>query len=222
MASTEYYQKLAERIENLRVEKGLSVLKLANIMGLHSGNLAKFLRGNEGRNTVNLLAVRKLCEYYEISPEEFLNIEQGYGKTAYKYVSFYDIQASAGGGIPAPNSEEQRISVHQDLLNKLSYSNTDLNVVKVSGDSMYPTLRDGDFIFVKKNFDGHITQRIYLLNDMWGNLKVKRLSWAPDGDLLVISDNKEYETEKYTRTDLENGNIRIIGQVVGVLSMKPL
>ena len=71
----------------------------------------------------------------------------------------------------------------------------DLSIIRVSGDSMSPTLADGDDILVDRS-DGAARLRdgIYVLTRD-DTLMVKRLSLHPAGNSLTIaSDNPAYPT----------------------------
>lgn len=74
-----------------------------------------------------------------------------------------------------------------------------LNNIQVTGDSMSPTLEDGDWITFSA---GMIAGNgIYVLNNM-GELYIKRLQFKMDGTIEVISDNQKYSTEKLKRDEL--------------------
>jgi phage repressor protein C with HTH and peptisase S24 domain len=82
-----------------------------------------------------------------------------------------------------------------------------LSVIEVEGDSMEPTLRDGDEILVDRaprplRSGLHVIR----LDDV---LLVKRLEPGPSGTLQVISDNPAYPRLERPRAD-----IAILGRVV--------
>jgi phage repressor protein C with HTH and peptisase S24 domain len=73
-----------------------------------------------------------------------------------------------------------------------------LRNIQVAGDSMSPTLEDGDWVTM---VEGLIAGNgIYLLNN-GGELFIKRVNFTLAGDLAVISDNPKYSTEKIRRED---------------------
>ena len=59
---------------------------------------------------------------------------------------------------------------------------------------MSPTLNDNDLVVIDKNFSLSLNG-IYVIKDNINGLRVKRLDKDKDGNLKVISDNKNYETQ---------------------------
>ena len=116
---------------------------------------------------------------------------------------------SAGYGQFVPDSDEVKeyISVPKDLRkygNKFAAS-------KVRGDSMEPTLFDGDIIICDVNgFDG--TDGIYAIIYK-GNGFVKRLQRTSTG-VKIISDNRHYDP---MFENAESEDFRVIGKVRSVM-----
>lgn len=82
--------------------------------------------------------------------------------------------------------------------------------LNVKGDSMFPTIIDGETIFVIKDYD-KIDNDIYVL-DIDGETTVKRVKFGKD-EIILISDNDEYDDRIVTGYEL--ANTRILGRVVG-------
>ena len=86
-----------------------------------------------------------------------------------------------------------------------------LQIITGRGDSMAPTIENGDILLVDTGIERVVGDAIYALN-IGGDLYVKRIQRNLDGGLIVISDNKEYEKMFIPKSDIEN--VRIIGRVV--------
>lgn len=117
---------------------------------------------------------------------------------------------SAGKGQYLPDTEiyEEYISVPSHLK---KYGKKNLAASKVRGDSMEPTLFDGDTIICDINgYDG--TDGIYTIHYK-GNGWVKRLQSTGDG-VKIISDNPHYEPMFASR---ECDDFKVIGKVRSVL-----
>lgn len=86
-----------------------------------------------------------------------------------------------------------------------------LSIIRVEGDSMAPTLNDGDDILVDSSVDGkRLRDGIYVLR-MDDALMVKRVARAPgQGRLAVISDNAHYKSWD----DLPIHAIHLVGRVI--------
>lgn len=82
--------------------------------------------------------------------------------------------------------------------------------VDVRGDSMFPTIYDGDVVFVKKNFETRDNQ-IYVLT-VEDETVVKRVVFE-NHHLTLISDNPDWPDRVISEQD--NDSVRIEGIVVG-------
>ena len=116
--------------------------------------------------------------------------------------------ASAGpGALAVDDAASDRLRFSQRWLRTLGLDPAHLSVIEVAGDSMEPTLRDGDEILVDRATrawrDGiHIVR----IDDV---LLVKRLAQGAAGTIRVISDNPAYASTERARDD-----VTIVGRVV--------
>ena len=116
--------------------------------------------------------------------------------------------ASAGpGALAGDEVAGDRLRFSQRWLRTLGLDPVQLTVIEVAGDSMEPTLRDGDEILVDRSQrpwrDGIHVVRI---DDV---LLVKRLEQGAAGTIGVISDNPAYPRAERARAD-----VAIVGRVV--------
>jgi phage repressor protein C with HTH and peptisase S24 domain len=131
----------------------------------------------------------------------------------YIFVKLYDIEASAGAG----SFDFDNNTVIQKLAFKKSWirsssnaTEDDLAVITVSGDSMSPTLLEGDRILVDMTQQTLNNDGIYVLRSD-GRILVKRVSSNPITNLCTIkSDNPYYESWN----DCEPSKLDIIGRVI--------
>ena len=134
------------------------------------------------------------------------------GSPDFTHVDHYDVRASAGGGAVV-ESENIRgtIAFRTDWLREEGLDPKRLNVISVMGDSMEPSLADGDIILIDRRESKPRPGGIYVLN-YEGNLLVKRLQPLLNGGFKIISDNPRYEPETVQAEQMEQ--VRIIGRVV--------
>ena len=122
-----------------------------------------------------------------------------------------ELGASAGAG--AHTGVEQRsgqIGFERTWLRKLAASPDALSIIQVAGDSMAPTLGDGDDILVDRgDAADRLRDGIYVIR-MDDALMVKRLAVRPGQQLSVLSDNPAYPGWP----DVEPDAVSIIGRVV--------
>lgn len=125
-----------------------------------------------------------------------------------------EVTASMGPGAAMPEYDviAEEIVLRRDWVSRnLSITNiSNLAMISGSGDSMTPTFNDGDTLIVDTGINDVSADAVYVLtiNDQ---LYIKRLQRRPDGSILMISDNKQYEP--YTITDGEKEKFQVLGRV---------
>jgi DNA-binding Xre family transcriptional regulator len=118
--------------------------------------------------------------------------------------------SSAGGGGESFECEE-KIEVPDYFISMLGGERNIKNIeaVNVSGDSMEPTLYNGNIIFVDTSKKDLNKGGVYAFSNQHG-VFVKRIQKRIDGKLDIISDNKEYPVQEVFPTEIE-----IKGKIVG-------
>lgn len=120
------------------------------------------------------------------------------------------IGASAGPGSLADDEYAQSMGFAPQWLRRLGSDPAKLSLIVVDGDSMEPTLGDGDDIMVDHSAaTGPLRDGIYVLR-MDDVLLVKRLAMGPSGKLSIRSDNPQYPAWE----DISADSVNIIGRVV--------
>ena len=124
-------------------------------------------------------------------------------------VPVLDVQASAGPGAFAESERAKaRMRFDPSWLRGLRVDPRNLTVIQVTGDSMYPTLNDGDDILVDRG-DRRLRDGIYVLR-LDGVLNVKRLLLEPGSKVTVRSDNNAYPSwPSLARRELD-----VVGRVI--------
>ncbi|MGF7147060.1 phage repressor protein C with HTH and peptisase S24 domain [Sphingomonas zeicaulis] len=123
------------------------------------------------------------------------------------------IGASAGpGAIAGEERIRDRMPFPAPWLRQVGSSPAALSVIRVEGDSMLPTLGNGDDILVDAgDAAGRLRDGIYVLR-LDEALQVKRLALRPDGGIDVLSDNRQYRDWLNIAAD----RIGIVGRVLWV------
>ncbi len=124
------------------------------------------------------------------------------------------IGASAGAGaLVGDEVAEARVGFETGWLRKLGSNPASLSIIQVSGDSMVPTLADGDDILVdRSDAADRLRDGIYVLR-IDDALMVKRVALNPVSRTLTIkSDNQSYPEW----SDCDPARVNIIGRVVWV------
>ena len=199
-------------LERLCVERGEDFAALSRLLGKNSAYIQQYLR----RGTPKRLKEderRILARYFGV-PESLFGAPEGaplmLGLIAVVRVP---VTASAGPGA-LPGDEQPRPYFAFDerwLKQTTSASADDLVIIRVEGDSMAPTLGDGDDILIDQG-DGpnRLRDGIYVLR-IDEALVVKRLAINPVSRRVTIqSDNPAYPDWP----DLDLAAIHCIGRVI--------
>jgi len=110
-------------------------------------------------------------------------------------VPLLKLQAGAGEGIYNFTPSTTIVSLSPTFFPFVS--NEQATAVEIMGDSMEPTLRNGDYIIITPPEPSRSTEDgIYALR-IDGMLKVKSLHFKLDGSIDIISDNPKYSIENH-------------------------
>ncbi len=205
------------RLVALAAERGVSLSALSGLLGRNAAYLQQFVRKG---------SPRKLEENDRRTLAEFFGVDEGElgaptretvqvvgAGTLPKAADWADIPrlplgASAGPGTLALDlAPVDRLRFSGRWLRQQGLEPGMLSVIEVEGDSMEPTLRDGDEILVDRaprplRSGLHVIR----LDDV---LLVKRLEPGPAGTLRIISDNPAYPRMERARAD-----VAVLGRVV--------
>ena len=133
---------------------------------------------------------------------------------------FSNINASAGGG--AFNFEENYEmlgidKVFLDSLYKTKQPNpSHVAALNVTGDSMEPTLHDREIILFDTAACDISKGGVFVVFTNAG-LFVKRIALMIDGSIELISDNKNYNSERISSEELLE--LHLVGRVIGKVSL---
>lgn len=121
--------------------------------------------------------------------------------------------AAAGGGTPQPPLQESEYIAfgHDWIRRSLALEPDDLLLETAVGESMQPTIHDGDLLLIDTSDRKLREFGIYVLEFDKQRL-VKRVQRKLDGSLLLISDNTIYEIERIPSE--RTANVVVIGRVV--------
>lgn len=125
----------------------------------------------------------------------------------------YDVQASAGYGTII-NSEQvvDYLAFKKEWVdNNLRAEAPNLALITADGDSMEPTIKNGDLLLIDLFQTRVKKDSIYILR--WEDLLIaKRLQWMYDGSLLIRSDNSVYKDQVVSEESLEH--LQVLGRVI--------
>lgn len=121
----------------------------------------------------------------------------------YVLVSHYDVHLSAGDGCEwVEHSEEEPLIFRLSWFRSKRLDPAACRALRVRGDSMSPTLLDGDTVLIDTSSVDVRDDVIYAVLHH-GEPYIKRLFRLPGGALQLRSDNPRYPTRDVSGTDLE-------------------
>lgn len=124
-------------------------------------------------------------------------------------IPFYSAKAAAGEGTEINDYPEKDV-IHFDnryLQAVVGHSLNNLSLITAEGDSMQPTIMNGDLLMVDDSIKEIRPNKIFVIRQ-GSKLRVKRLKTELTGETLIISDNPIYPVETMDK------ETEIIGQVV--------
>ncbi|OAN58867.1 S24 family peptidase [Sphingomonas sp. TDK1] len=186
----------------LVAERGLRLARLSRVLGRNPAYLQQYLmRGSP----------RELPERDRARLAEYLGVDEtvlgGRAQAALIALPRIDLGASAGpGGWAEEETLRAPFGFPPALLQQLGVRGEAASIVRVSGESMAPTLRDGDEVLVDRDRCRIDPRGIFVLR-VEGELLVKRVRPAVGG-VELVSDNPDYPVRR-----VGSGSFRLIGRV---------
>jgi phage repressor protein C with HTH and peptisase S24 domain len=203
------------QLEKLIRERGDDYAGLSRLLGRNPAYIQQYMKRGSPRRLAEEDR-RLLARYFGVDEALLGGSRRVVADEGIVSIPRLDVNASAGAG--ALDGEERqlgRIGFDSAWLRRLGLGGGRpgrLSVIRVDGDSMSPTLSDGDEILVdREDGPGRLRDGIYVLR-LEEALVVKRLSVGPGGRLSVRSDNDAYPGWP----DLEPGAVDVVGRVVWV------
>ena len=190
--------KLHERIKKCRLENNMTLLELANALGVREATAQRYESG-EIKNLKHE-TVLEMSRIFNCSPAYLMGWED-------------DAPAKKEGGLPLLGkiAAGQPILAEEDceFFSPIDDTRADF-CLRVRGDSMIGAgIKDGDIVFIRKQDsvdDGEIAA--VLVED---EATLKRV-YVTDDAVTLIAENPKYKPMVYTKKQCKN--IRILGKAV--------
>lgn len=212
---------IGDRLREVRVQSALNVSELSRMIGVPYKSISNYEKG-ERKPTVEYLAL--ISEHLGVNTEWLLfgkgpmfiteesNKKYDLCSSDYAYIPIYDIRAAAGHGcIVDQETVIDHFAFKLDWFNNnICGSKKDLVIFTAHGESMEPTIKNGDLIMIDTS-DKRIRDGIFVIR-FDDTLLVKRLSLMPKDMLQIKSDNPDHPTYEVSLKDLDS--FGVIGKVV--------
>lgn len=199
-----------DALERLIADNGDDYAGLSKLIGRNAAYIQQFIkRGSPKRLPEKERGI--LARYFGVDERMLGGLGSTTGKLGFRTIPKLDVGASAGpGAINDAEALAGKIGFDEKWLRKLATDPSQLSLIRVEGDSMAPTLNNGDDIMVDSSAAvGALRDGIHVIR-MDDVLMVKRLARGPAGRLSVLSDNPAYPGWP----DVDGAAVAIIGRVV--------
>ena len=214
--SVQMHERLRARIRQL----GMSVADVAREAGVNRSFVYDILRGKS--LVPNLEKLTRIAALLKVELEWLLTgkgtvdgndpITEDY-HNEFVAIQYVAVRPSMGGGTTVEAEDHCGRDFHFRrawIRERLKAAPSLLRVMAVQGDSMLPTLNDGDTILVDLNQRNPSPPGVFVLHDGMG-LVAKRLEHVPMSEpprVRIISDNARYSPYECTAEE-----VNIIGRV---------
>ncbi len=130
-------------------------------------------------------------------------------------VARYDAQSAAGNGtVNFEGPPIDHLAFSKKWLGQNGINAGASVLINVKGDSMEPSIYDGDLVMVDQRKREIRSGRIYVFWDGDNGLRLKRLETVGDAAITIRSDNTKYPPEHRTGGEMNQITEHVLGEVV--------
>lgn len=198
-------------LKRLREEKEMTQAELGKALEISPSAIGMY---EQGRRTPDIPTLKKIASYFNVSLDYLLGNSPA--KAAQQQSAGRGVRIPVLGrvvaGIPLDAIEE---IIDYEEIPKSMAATGEFFALQVKGDSMLPTLKDGDVVIVKKQptvDSGDIA--IVLVN---GNeATIKEIKESPAGITLIGHNVAVFTPHFYSNKEIEELPVRVIGKAVEV------
>lgn len=187
-------------IRELRKQKGLSQSELAAICCVHQTAVSQW---EKGRTSPDNESLKLLASALGVSVGTLIGGEDIGGTVLVPVLGF------VRAGIPMEAVEDilDYEEISADMAARGEYFG-----LKIKGDSMFPMFQAGDTVIVRRQPDAESGEiAVVLVNG--NDATVKKLI-KKDTSILLVSENSAYEPMIFSKEEIENLPVTVIGKVV--------
>lgn len=212
-------EEIAKNILKYRTSKGMTQKELAEKLGVKNTSVSNWENGN---NSIDIDTLLKACEILGVT-----------------ITDMYGAYATSTGNLTftgkSPSEKRKRIPVYgniaagvpiEEVKDIEDWEDFEINgnnghdyiALRIKGDSMSPRICDGDIIIIRLQptiENGELAA--VRVNDGFTDsvdATCKRVKFTDDGGIMLVSLNPEFPPMYYSRKDIVEKGVEIIGKVV--------
>lgn len=190
----------------IRKNKKMTQKELADHLNMTQGNLSKI---ENGEQPLTLEVIGAISDYLEVEINELITSQYDVEMPSFLrsnkdvLIKYMNVEASAGTGI---YSDGEYTKSYMSLSNRITEQLIGISspvIITVKGNSMSPTLSDGDFVIVDTNNKEMKDGYIYVIN-IENQLYIKRLFTHPiTKEIICKSDNPQHPDFNIRASELD-------------------
>lgn len=190
-------------IKNRRLQLNLTMKELSDKVGVSEGTISRWESG-EIQN-MRRDKVLKLSSALNLEPGDIM----GWDKSKIKSVRI-PVIGMVHAGIPTDATED--IIDWEEITPDIA-SKGEILALKVNGDCMEPKISEGDVIIVLAQSDCECGDTVVIMVNSHEAMlrKIKKFN---DGSINLVPSNPNYPVDRFSRGDIINLPVRIIGKVI--------
>lgn len=201
------------KIRELRKERNLTMKKLGESIGVAESTISLYETGKRQPDNEML---KKIADFFNVSTDYLLGRDVPESLFPSEDITYMEVIGSVKAGYDGLAQEEHTGETEAiPTVFFKGHSKNDFFLLRVSGNSMYPRMIDGDLVLVKRETSvdsGSVA--VVLYGD--GEATIKTVKYTPGEDWLdLIPANPEYVTKHIEGTELEK--CRILGKVMKLI-----
>lgn len=203
-------------LKYLREQKGLSQNKLGNMIGVNQTTIARWEDDNRVPTIDNAIDVANALN---VPLPDLLGKDLRFDNATYMKPIIEDdnmVQIPVLGTIKAgiPIEAQQDILEYIEIPKTWLKGNKQFYGLKISGDSMFPKYQEDDIVVFEdsRNYDMHYAMNkdcAVMINGY--DATFKKVLLSEEGITLVPYNTGAYDIKMYSKEDIKNKPIRIIG-----------
>ena len=201
-----------KNLKFLRKKNNITLQKLADYLHTGTSTISQY---ESGKREASFDTIEKLADYFNVSIDYLLgreNIE--IEKIKPKGIKI-PVLGTIPAGIPIEAIEDilDYEEISEDMARKGEYF-----ALKVKGDSMLPTIKDGDIVIIKKCDDAE-SGKICVVMINGYDATLKEIKKDPDNQgLWVLPHNSscDFKPTFYSNKEVEDVPVRVIGVAVEI------
>jgi phage repressor protein C with HTH and peptisase S24 domain len=202
---------------------GISQAKLAAKTGipLHKIRYAETSKANISREIAQILSENLGYSFSWIltgegpmkkgkSQHQVIPVQPDFPADDFVFIRQVNGKISAGGGLMPDNSADLQCAFRRDWIKKRGGKPDNMSLIKVSGDSMAPTLLSGDLVLVDHSRTTVTPQGGIYAISIDHEIMIKRIQVLfPQNKLRILSDNSHYDP-----IEADPDQVKINGRVI--------